>query len=85
MRVGNGARLARLKDVNPKFYWDLITCSWAQNPKERPTFPQIVDELQKNRTSYAFPGTDLGALEGYERRILEGVELVDRTFPEVLT
>ena len=79
MRVGQGARLKRPDNVIPDFYWELITNCWNHNPDMRPKFFEILDVLQKNRASYAFPGTDLGALEEYERRILEGVELVDRT------
>ena len=81
MRVGRGARLARPPGgAIPDFYWDLIVRCWDQNPSKRPTFVEILAKLQKNRASYAFPGADLGALEAYERRILEGVELVDRTY-----
>ena len=79
MRVGQGARLKRPDNVIPDFYWELITNCWNHNPDMRPKFFEILDVLQKNRASYAFPGADLGALEEYERRILEGVELVDRT------
>ena len=80
MRVGRGARLARPPGgAIPDFYWDLIVRCWDQNPSKRPTFVEILAVLQMERASYAFPGADLGALEEYERRILEGVELVNRT------
>ena len=75
--VHQGFRLLRPGDVIPDFYWELITYCWDQDPWRRPTFVQIVKEFRKNRESYAFPGTDLGALEEYEGRILEGVELDD--------
>ena len=85
LRIVNGARLARPKNAIPDFYWNLIVRCWAQNPKERPTFCDIVTYLQKHRNDYAFPGANIDALREYEQRVLKGVALVDRTCSHSVT
>ena len=79
-RVGRGARPVRPDAVEcSDFYWRLIENCWNPIPNHRPSFIEILDLLQKNRESYAFPGCDIEALKAYEERVLEGVELVNRT------
>ncbi|KAK8876526.1 hypothetical protein M9Y10_006742 [Tritrichomonas musculus] len=45
--VLRGGRPAFVKPI-PKSYQDLIERCWSQNPRDRPTFDQIVNELKTN-------------------------------------
>ena len=76
-----GFRLQRQPEI-PDFYWDLITSAWKGVPGARPEFCEIIGLLQREREKYAFPGTDMSQLEEYEKRMLQGVELVNRTKPK---
>ena len=72
MRVGRGARLARVEGI-PDFYWELITSCWSQDPKKRPSFQEIVALLHENTEKYIFPGADLAAVKEYESRIISTI------------
>lgn len=76
-----GRRLQRQPEI-PDFYWDLITRAWKGVPEDRLEFCEIIELLQREREKYAFPGTDMSQLEEYEKRMLQGVELVNRTKPK---
>ena len=79
-RVGKGARPVRPDAaVCSDFYWELITKCWDHTPDNRPSFIEILEGLQEHRESYAFPGCNIEELKAYEERVLEGVELVNRT------
>ena len=78
-QVHDGLRPSRPKAM-PDFYWQLANQCWDPSPHKRPTFAQLVTFLQSNREKYAFRGTDMNQLIRYEKRVLEGVELVDRTY-----
>lgn len=80
MRIRDGIRLQRQPEI-PDFYWELIQRCWSGVPDDRPEFCEIIAWLQKDREKYAFPGTDMRQLEEYEKRVLQGVELVNRTKP----
>jgi hypothetical protein len=64
-RVEKGARFKRVEGIND-FYWGLIQQCWHQSPEQRPSFTEIIDILQSHRREYAFPGSDLAALEAFE-------------------
>jgi serine/threonine protein kinase len=68
-RIMNGARLTR-SDAIPDFYWNLITRCWAHDPALRPTFDEIIEELQTHRNEYVFPGADLEIVKAYEGKVL---------------
>ena len=80
-KTKNGFRLQRQPEI-PDFYWDRITSAWEGVPEARPEFCEIIELLQREREKYAFPGTDMSQLEEYEKRMLQGVELVNRTKPK---
>jgi serine/threonine protein kinase len=65
--VRNGIRYEKPAQVTA-FYWELIQRCWAQDCKERPTFPEII-ELLLDTHDYAFTGTDMRALVEYEEKI----------------
>jgi serine/threonine protein kinase len=76
-RIQKGERLIRVPEI-PDFYWELITKCWNQDPIKRPYFGEIVEELRKHRSEYAFwEGIDLSELEEYENRILSAGDDVD--------
>jgi hypothetical protein len=87
IRIGKGARFTRVAGIND-FYWELITRCWHQAPEQRPSFAEILEILRKNRTEYAFPGTDLAALEKYENEVLaedeEFLKWEAATVPEII-
>ena len=62
-------------------YRELICVCCDPKPKDRPTFAQIVKELQRYPEEFAFPGTDFDALREYKDRILEGFEVDDHEPP----
>jgi serine/threonine protein kinase len=74
LRVGRGARLTRVPEISD-FYWDLIQNCWDQNPERRKSFAEILEHLRSHRSEYAFPGTDVEALERYENEVLTGDEI----------
>jgi serine/threonine protein kinase len=67
--VMQGARFKRVPGI-PGFYWSLIESCWNQDPRKRPSFSEILDVLRSDRSYYAFPDTDLEALEALEDKIL---------------
>jgi serine/threonine protein kinase len=66
IRVGKGARFKRVEGISD-FYWALIQQCWHQDPEQRPSFTELIDILQSHRREYAFPGSDLAALEAFEK------------------
>ena len=62
-------------------YRELICRCCDPKPEDRPTFAQIVEELQRYPEEFAFPGTDFDALREYQDWILEGFEVDDHEPP----
>jgi serine/threonine protein kinase len=52
-----GLRYPRLESINDG-YWNLITRAWDQDPRKRPTFEQIVNEMCENVSKFLFVGSD---------------------------
>ena len=69
-KIERGFRLKRPEQI-PDPYWDLIKVCWKQNPYERPTFEQIVEELKKDEYAIEEFGmkTNLDELHEYQKRI----------------
>jgi serine/threonine protein kinase len=65
--VTRGVRFTRPREI-PDSLWALITRCWATDPKARPTFRGILDELQGGR-DYVLPGADRDAVLEYEDRV----------------
>ena len=60
-------------DNIPDFYWDLICKCWSQDPKDRPSFVEIVKYLRAHASEYAFEGSDLPLVREYEMHALESI------------
>ena len=56
-----------MKDEIPDCYQDLIQRCWCQDPKERPTFVDIVNELKNEE--FILPNTDSDELFEYQKKI----------------
>ena len=70
--VSQGARLKRVATI-PDFYWDLICKCWSQDPRDRPSFVEIVKYLRAHTSEYAFEGANLSLVREYERHALESI------------
>ena len=56
----------------PKAMSDLIRKCWDQNPENRPTFNEIIDELSKQEC--VINGTDIGKLQEYQKRAFSDID-----------
>lgn len=65
--IMNGKRYIIPKGV-PKFYVTLINRCWKTIPSERPSFDQIIKELE-NSDNFLFPGADKNEVHKYIMRI----------------
>jgi hypothetical protein len=55
-------------------FWDLIQRCLAATPAQRPSFSEIVEEMQRSE-DLVFPGTDIEEYRAYqERRVHERIE-----------
>ena len=70
--VIRGVRFARGDNI-PDFYWDLICKCWSQDPKDRPSFVEIVEHLRSHTSEYALDGSDLSLVRAYEKQVLESI------------
>lgn len=72
VNIGYGRRPVRPENI-PDQYWELIQRCWKQNPEERPTFDEIVEELldDKYRLEEYGMKTNLDELHEYQKRIQE--------------
>jgi serine/threonine protein kinase len=68
-RVNAGARFVKPAGI-PDTHWDLISAAWRHDPKQRPTFQELVNDFHLNHR-YVFPGADLTQVLEYENRLLE--------------
>ena len=70
--IVSGGRFARGDNI-PDFYWDLICKCWSQDPKDRPSFVEIVEHLRSHTSEYALDGSDLSLVRAYEKQVLESI------------
>ena len=75
-KVMNSARPPIPNDF-PEAYKNLMIRCWDQDPQNRPTFNDIVDELQK--PEYVLPGTDLEKVKEYSKFISKDVVVTRNT------
>ncbi|KAK8881221.1 hypothetical protein M9Y10_003955 [Tritrichomonas musculus] len=70
LKIGKGLRLAKPDHISDQ-YWDLIQKCWKQEPKDRPTFEEIVEILKDDKYALEEYGmkTDLNELHEYQARI----------------
>ena len=69
-----GYRLEKLPDI-PNIYWDLITECCSEQPKDRPSFGQIVQRFKDNLDAYCLAGSDKEAVREYFARITADLDL----------
>jgi serine/threonine protein kinase len=67
-RVLSRDRLPRPAKM-PDAVWKFVNRCWHHGPVQRPTFAQIVNELNE-RENIAFPGTDFAVYREYRERLL---------------
>lgn len=68
-KVINGKRFVIPKDV-PQFYSKLIKKCWSDDPKERPSFEEIVKEFNC-KDDFILPGADKSQVHDYIDKILK--------------
>jgi serine/threonine protein kinase len=66
-KVAEGCRLKRQPEI-PGKYWDLIESCWRQNPRDGPTFADIIRDMRAS-CEYVIAGTDTGKYEEYRTRV----------------
>lgn len=66
LNIMRGARLKRVPEI-PDVFWSLITRCWDQNPLNRPTFDDIVTEMDKCELVIA--KTDMAKYNEYRNRL----------------
>ena len=66
LNIMRGARLKRVPEI-PDIFWALITRCWDQNPVSRPTFDEIVEEMDKCQLVIA--KTDMAKYNEYRDRL----------------
>jgi serine/threonine protein kinase len=67
-RIVKGARLRRHPNI-PDMFWELITQCWSQNPRDRPSFSEIVDQMRGG--AFVIRGTDMERYREYQERIMK--------------
>jgi serine/threonine protein kinase len=73
MKVARGLRFERRPEI-PESFWCLITVCWHQDPTVRPTFAEIVEQLEMS-PDLVFPGTNMNEYREYQERLgNEGLE-----------
>lgn len=72
-KVTSGKRYVIPNDV-PKFYVNLIQKCWANDPNERPSFDEIVKELEQN-DDFIFEGANVEIVKRYIRKTKEFLEV----------
>ena len=72
MKVSRGYRFKRTENISDA-YWELIQRCWSQDPEERPTFEEIVEELKDDKYAIKEFGmsTNLDELHEFQQRIEE--------------
>jgi serine/threonine protein kinase len=66
-RVEAGARFVKAPEI-PEAIWGVITRCWEADPKDRPTFWQLLNEFHGGQV-YALAGADRAAILEYEGRV----------------
>ena len=81
MLIVRGVRPTRPENM-PDSYWELIQKCWKENPNDRPTFAEIVEELKDDKYAIEEFGmkTNLDELHRYQNRI----DLCGITDPSIL-
>jgi serine/threonine protein kinase len=67
LRALKGARFVKKPEI-PEYHWGVITRCWAQDPKARPTFQELLDEFHGNH-EYVLPGADQSVVLAYETQV----------------
>ena len=65
-------RYTRSKNISD-FYWDLICKCWRPDPRDRPSFVEIVEHLRSHTSEYAIDGSDISLVRAYEKLALESI------------
>lgn len=78
MQIANGKRPI-LSSLIPKIYRKLIDSCWDDDPKKRPTFEDIVNDLRSNK-EYITDGVDESLYLSYIDIIDDELRGIDITF-----
>jgi serine/threonine protein kinase len=74
LRIIGGARLRRCPNI-PEHFWKLITQCWSQNPRKRPYFTEIVEQMRKD--TFVIEGTNMERYKEYQDKVLRASSTVD--------
>jgi serine/threonine protein kinase len=67
VKVSKGVRFVRKVEI-PDGLWEVIESCWKVNPKERPTFQELIDSFRGGQR-YVIEGADRNAVLEYENRV----------------
>jgi serine/threonine protein kinase len=65
--IERGDRFVKKPEI-PEYHWAVIVRCWAQDPKARPTFQELLNEFH-DKHEYILPGADQSAVLAYENQV----------------